>query len=182
MRTEREREWIWIVPTREDHSGKHLAFPTVTILGSFKTSWERKKVGGEWVGVASGKGETPGRHGRVRGLKLELSRAGVGGNGGILSLTKKSEKMALDFLCTMSDVHMVKHWSLYIYYTMRVLNWGLLSFSNSRTETWYGDKAYINQLLSPSRYKALEAHGCKPWTNNLLIVPHTLGTLTANIT
>ena len=29
--------------------------------------------------------------------------------------------------------------------------------------------------------KALEAHGCKPWVTNLSIVPHTLGTLAANI-
>ena len=30
--------------------------------------------------------------------------------------------------------------------------------------------------------KALEAHGCKPWVTNLLIISHTLGILTANIT
>ena len=36
-------------------------------------------------------------------------------------------------------------------------------------------------LLAESQ-KALEAHGCKSWVTNLSIVPHTLGTLTANIT
>ena len=30
--------------------------------------------------------------------------------------------------------------------------------------------------------KALKAHGCKLWVTNLLIVPHILVTLTANIT
>ena len=30
--------------------------------------------------------------------------------------------------------------------------------------------------------KALEVHGCKLWVTNLLIVPHTLGILTANVT
>ena len=30
--------------------------------------------------------------------------------------------------------------------------------------------------------KALEAHGCKPWVTKLLIVSHTFGILTANIT
>ena len=29
--------------------------------------------------------------------------------------------------------------------------------------------------------KAVEAHGCKPLVTNLLIVPHVLGILTANV-
>ena len=31
-------------------------------------------------------------------------------------------------------------------------------------------------------YLSLEAHGCKPWVTNLLIIPHTLGMPTANVT
>ena len=47
---------------------------------------------------------------------------------------------------------------------------------------YYGDETHIYQLLSPSHKKAVEVHGCKSSLTNLTITPHTLGTLTANIT
>ena len=56
----------------------------------------------------------------------------------------------------------------------------LLYFAN---QTCYGNKWNLHQstFLSESQ-KALKVHRCKSWITNLLIVPHTLGTLTANIT
>ena len=38
----------------------------------------------------------------------------------------------------------------------------------------------VYQLTSLNESQVLEAHGCKPWVTNSLIVPHILGILTAN--
>ena len=57
--------------------------------------------------------------------------------------------------------------------------------TNKRLKYSQADNENVSLETHSSFYnsrKTLEAHGCKPWVTNLLIVSHTLSILTANIT
>ena len=43
-------------------------------------------------------------------------------------------------------------------------------------------RGLIQSTSGAESWKAVEAHGCKPWVTNLSIIPHTLGLQTANTT
>ena len=61
---------------------------------------------------------------------------------------------------------------------LSVCTWDSLNVLYLMNWIWYGDETFIDQLLSLShRSQILEAHSCKPWLTNVLIVSNTLGIL-----
>ena len=62
--------------------------------------------------------------------------------------------------------------------TMSSFIWDLSKFliTHKQNKIWRWNLHQSNSLAKSQ--KALEAHGCKPWVTNLLIIPYTLGMYT----